>query len=406
MIHFHRFQIPFDDCVWDQSATNQTGSRQFVPQPQKINDLTSLCLRQSTVTDLLSLSGLKTQFDTDRGVVKAVDGVDLTIGEGETVGLVGESGSGKSVTALSIMDLIDSPGRIDSGQVSFHDPELVSRVAQQYPDQIVTGVHDGFIYIEDGFTHTSATPEDVTVPDRSDAIASLARRYPDDIVHDDDSGFIYIEKGYVDLAAAPDDVMRGVRGGDIGMIFQDPMTSLNPALTVGQQVAESLKLHRYGDRRKDSWFNAVRKMLSRGGMSEELREETIDVLAEVGIPEPAQRVDEHPHEFSGGMRQRVLIAIALACRPKLLIADEPTTALDVTIQAQILDLIDELQEDLGMSVLFITHDLGVVAETCDRVAVMYAGEIVEEGPVEEIFTNPSHPYTYTLLESKIGRAHV
>jgi peptide/nickel transport system ATP-binding protein len=351
------------------------------------------------VTDLLSLSGLKTQFDTDRGKVKAVDGVDLTIREGETVGLVGESGSGKSVTALSIMDLVDSPGHIDDGQISFYDPELVSRVARRYPDQIVTGRHDGFIYIENGFTHTTATPEDVTVPDRSDAIASLARRYPDDIVHEDGSGFIYIEEGYVDLAAAPNDVMRGVRGGDIGMIFQDPMTSLNPALTVGQQVAESLKLHRYGDRQKDSWFNAVRETFSRSGMSEEVREATIDVLAEVGIPEPAQRIDEHPHEFSGGMRQRVLTAIALACQPKLLIADEPTTALDVTIQAQILDLIGELQEDLGMSVLFITHDLGVVAETCDRVAVMYAGEIVEEGPVEEIFTNPSHPYTYTLLES-------
>jgi peptide/nickel transport system ATP-binding protein len=351
------------------------------------------------VTDLLSLSGLKTQFDTDRGVVKAVDGIDLTIREGETVGLVGESGSGKSVTALSMMDLIDSPGRIADGQVTFHDPALVSSVARRYPNEIVTGRHDGFVYIEDGFTHTTNTPKDVTVPDRSDAIASLARRYSDDIVDDDNSGFIHIEKGYIDLSEAPDELMRSVRGGDIGMIFQDPMTSLNPALTVGEQVAESLKLHRYGGRQKDSWLNGVREMLSRGGMNEELREDTIDLLAEVGIPEPAQRIDEYPHEFSGGMRQRVLIAIALACRPKLLIADEPTTALDVTIQAQILDLISELQDDLGMSVLFITHDLGVVAETCDRVAVMYAGEIVEQGPVEEIFTNPSHPYTYTLLES-------
>ena len=189
-------------------------SRQFVPRSKFLKDLTSLCLRLSTVTDLLSLSGLKTQFDTDRGEVKAVDGIDLTIREGETVGLVGESGSGKSVTALSMMDLIDSPGHITDGQVTFHDPGLVSRVARRYPDQIVTGRHDGFIYIEDGFTHTTATPNDVTVPDRSDAIASLARRYPDDIMHED-SGFISIEEGYVDLTAAPNEVMRGVRGGDV-----------------------------------------------------------------------------------------------------------------------------------------------------------------------------------------------
>lgn len=352
------------------------------------------------MTDLLSLSGLKTQFNTDRGVVKAVDGIDLTIHEGETVGLVGESGSGKSVTALSTMGLIDSPGEIADGQVLFHDADLVSYVARKYPDQIVTGRHDGFIYINDGQIDMSSIPDRINVPNRADALATLARENPKDIVQDpNDTGFLYIDEGYVDLTDVPEPVLRDVRGGDIGMIFQDPMTSLNPALTVGEQVAESLELHRYGGRKKDTWFNAVNEALSRGGMNEDLREETIDLLAEVGIPEPSQRVDEYPHEFSGGMRQRVLIAIALACRPKLLIADEPTTALDVTIQAQILDLIKELQDDLGMSVLFITHDLGVVAETCDRVGVMYAGEIVEEGPVEEIFTNPSHPYTYTLLES-------
>ncbi len=349
--------------------------------------------------DLLSLSGVKTQFNTDRGVVKAVDGVDLTIREGETVGLVGESGSGKSVTALSAMDLVDSPGKIAGGQIEFHDPDVVSRVAQQYPEEIVTGRHSGFVYINDGYIDTSAVPHDVTVPDRADALASLARLHPDEIARGNEDGYLYIEDGYVDLAAAPEPVLRDIRGGDIGMVFQDPMTSLNPALTVGEQVAESLKLHRYDGQKEDTWLNAVGESLVPGGMEEQLREETIELLAEVGIPEPTERIDEYPHEFSGGMRQRVLVAIALACRPKLLIADEPTTALDVTIQAQILDLINDLQDDLGMSVLFITHDLGVVAETCDRVAVMYAGEIVEEGPVEEIFTNPSHPYTYTLLES-------
>lgn len=350
--------------------------------------------------DLLSLSGVKTQFDTDRGVVKAVDGIDLTIREGETVGLVGESGSGKSVTALSAMDLVDSPGRIADGQIEFHDPEVVRRVAQQHSNQIVTGRHDGFIYINDGHIDRSSVPQDVTVPDRADALGSLARLHPDAIIRgDDDDGYLYIEEGYVDLAAAPEPVLRDVRGGDIGMVFQDPMTSLNPALTVGEQVAESLSLHQYGEQKDDTWRNAISESLVPGRMNEELREETIELLAEVGIPEPAERIDEYPHEFSGGMRQRVLVAIALACRPKLLIADEPTTALDVTIQAQILDLLNDLQDDIGMSVLFITHDLGVVAETCDRVAVMYAGEIIEEGPVEEIFTNPSHPYTYTLLES-------
>ncbi|WP_396610535.1 dipeptide ABC transporter ATP-binding protein [Haloferax sp. S1W] len=299
------------------------------------------------MTSLLSLSDLRTQFSTDRGRVKAVDGLDLTIREGETVGLVGESGSGKSVTALSTMGLIDDPGEIVSGSVELNSPHLADEFREQYDNPA------------------------------------------------------FVDGDIVDLVSAPEEALRTVRGSEIGMIFQDPMTSLNPSLTVGEQVAESLRLHQYGGRRKDSWFNAVRELLPRlsRDIDDEIVERTIEVLESVGIPEPGARVDEYPHEFSGGMRQRVLIAIALACQPRILVADEPTTALDVTIQAQILDLIDDLQEDLGMSVLMITHDLGVVAETCDRVAVMYAGEIVEEGPVEEIFHNPSHPYTYALLES-------
>ncbi|WP_424014117.1 dipeptide ABC transporter ATP-binding protein [Halorubrum xinjiangense] len=296
---------------------------------------------------LLSLSDLHTQFSTERGQVKAVDGIDLEVREGETVGLVGESGSGKSVTALSTMGLVDDPGEIVSGSVELTDARLADELRSRY----------------------------------------------------DATGFISGDT--IDLTAAPEEALRFVRGREVSMIFQDPMTSLNPSVTVGEQVAESLRLHQYGGRRKDSWLNAVREIIPKisRDIDEEIREETIEVLEEVGIPEPGARVDEYPHEFSGGMRQRVLIAIALACQPGLLVADEPTTALDVTIQAQILDLIDDLQAELGMSVLMITHDLGVVAETCDRVAVMYAGEIVEEGPVEEIFGNPSHPYTYTLLES-------
>ncbi|EMA65315.1 peptide ABC transporter ATPase [Halorubrum aidingense JCM 13560] len=279
--------------------------------------------------------------------MKAVDGMDLEIREGETVGLVGESGSGKSVTALSAMGLVDDPGEIVDGTVELTDDRIADELRDRY----------GAVDFVDGDT--------------------------------------------IDLTAAPEEALRLVRGREVSMIFQDPMTSLNPSVTVGEQVAESLRLHQYGGRRKDSWFNAVREILPKisRDVDESVRQETLEVLEDVGIPEPGARIDEYPHEFSGGMRQRVLIAIALACQPELLVADEPTTALDVTIQAQILDLIDGLQEELGMSMLMITHDLGVVAETCDRVAVMYAGEIVEEGPVEEIFGNPSHPYTYTLLES-------
>ncbi|MFB6094943.1 MAG: dipeptide ABC transporter ATP-binding protein, partial [Halodesulfurarchaeum sp.] len=259
--------------------------------------------------------------------------------------------SGKSVTALSAMQLIEDPGEVVAGDLELRDPDIVEELAASF------GNADAFV-------------------DR--------------------------DAGTVDLQAAPESAMRAIRGGSMGMIFQDPMTSLNPALTVGEQVAESLRLHQYGGRKPDTWFNAVGEILPklRGqDLEREVIRDAVDMLGEVGIPEPTSRLDEYPHEFSGGMRQRVLIAIALACQPRLLIADEPTTALDVTIQAQILDLIDDLQEELGMSVLMITHDLGVIAETVDRVAVMYAGEIVEEGPVDEIFHNPSHPYTYTLLES-------
>ena len=299
------------------------------------------------MSPILSLSELRTQFSTERGQVKAVDDVSLDVHAGETVGLVGESGSGKSVTALSAMGLIDDPGQVIGGEVTIQSASLAEMFRDQYTD------------------------------------------------------LSFVDGDQILLTEAPEEALRSVRGAEMSMIFQDPMTSLNPALTIGEQVAESLKLHQFGNRKKDTWINAIREMLTRirSNPDNAVVERTIDVLSQVGISEPASRIDEYPHEFSGGMRQRVLIAIALACQPNILIADEPTTALDVTIQAQILELINELQADLGMGVLFITHDLGVVAETCDRVAVMYAGKIVEEGPVEEIFTNPSHPYTYALLES-------
>jgi oligopeptide/dipeptide ABC transporter ATP-binding protein len=199
-------------------------------------------------------------------------------------------------------------------------------------------------------------------------------------IHPDSRILFRGEGGVEDLAKASEERMRQIRGNDIAMIFQEPMTSLNPVFKVGDQIMESLRLHQ-GLSRKDA------------------RDKAIDMLRLVGIPIPDQRIDEYPHQLSGGMRQRVMIAIALACDPKLLIADEPTTALDVTIQAQILELLNRLQEELGMSIILITHDLGVVAETCDRVIVMYGGQVFEEGPVREVFADPQNPYTEGLLRS-------
>lgn len=252
---------------------------------------------------LLELKNLRTHFLTDAGVAKAVDGVDLAIAPCEVMGLVGESGCGKSVTALSIMGLIQPPGQIVAGQILFQGKDLLG----------------------------------------------LAERE-----------------------------MQKLRGGQIAMIFQDPLTTLNPVIRVGEQITEAIAIHQG---KENTWEKAVR------------------MLELVGIPSPEQRMMEYPHQLSGGMRQRVMIAIALSCHPSLLIADEPTTALDVTIQAQILDLIARLQQELDMGILFITHDLGVVAEFCDRVAVMYAGKVVEVGDVKQVLTHPLHPYTKGLLKS-------
>jgi peptide/nickel transport system ATP-binding protein len=255
---------------------------------------------------LLEIKGLKTHFKTEEGWLHAVDGVDLFIDGGETLCVVGESGCGKSVTAKTVMKLIDMPpGKIVAGQVLWQGRDLVP----------------------------------------------------------------------LDNAA-----MRQIRAKEIAMIFQEPMTSLNPVYTVGEQIAESVRLH-MGLSRKDAMDRAV------------------EMLKLVRIPTPERRVRDHPHQFSGGMRQRVMIAIALACDPKLLIADEPTTALDVTIQAQILDLMQELQDRLGMAVMLITHAMGVVAEVAQRVVVMYAGRVVEEATVEELFAHPRHPYTQGLIRS-------
>ncbi|MVA56719.1 ABC transporter ATP-binding protein [Agrobacterium vitis] len=264
----------------------------------------------SSTAMLLTVSDLKTTFDTPRGLVTSVDGVSFSIAPGKTLGLVGESGSGKSVTSLSLMRLVErSNGRIAGGSMLFKNGN-----------------------------------------------------------------------GEVDLKRLPEKEMRAVRGNEIAMVFQEPMTSLDPVWPVGKQIAEAVRLHQ-------------------GASKVEARHRAIEMLRLVGIPAPEKRVDDYPHQMSGGMRQRVMIAIALSCRPSLLIADEPTTALDVTIQAQIIDLIKRLQGEIGMSVLFITHNMGVIAQVADDVAVMYAGQIVEHGPVRRIFSNPRHPYTIGLLNS-------
>ena len=265
------------------------------------------------VETLLEIHGLKTWFKTDDGMVRAVDGVDLRIDHGETVGVVGESGCGKTVTARSVLKLIDMPpGRFEDGKILWRGRDLI--------------------------------PLD-------------------------------------------DEEMNKIRAREIAIIFQEPMTSLNPVYTVGDQIAEVIALHQ----------NLGRKQAIEGAA---------EMLRLVNIPNPQRRVHDYPHQFSGGMRQRVMIAMALSCQPKLLIADEPTTALDVTIQAQILELMHEMKDRFGMAIMLITHAMGVVAETCQRVTVMYAGKVVEEAPVGELFGQPRHPYTQGLIRSipRVDRA--
>ena len=255
---------------------------------------------------LLDIRGLRTQFFTDDGLARAVDGVSYSLEKGETVGVVGESGCGKSVTALSVLRLIpDPPGKIVDGEIIFEGTNLLN------------------------------------------------------------------------LSSAD---MRRIRGNDISMIFQEPMTSLNPVFTIGNQITEAVRLHQ-GLNKKGALDKAI------------------EALRLVGIPVPERRVHEYPHQLSGGMRQRAMIAMALSCNPKVLIADEPTTALDVTIEAQILDLMRTLQDELGTAIIMITHDLGVIAEMARKVVVMYAGKVVEQAPVERIFASPNHPYTQGLLQS-------
>ena len=260
----------------------------------------------SETAPVLSVENLKVEFRTPFGTVHAVNGVNLDVRPGETLGILGESGCGKSVTAAAVMGLVRSPpGYITAGKIVFRDRDLVTMTASE---------------------------------------------------------------------------RRAVRGGGIAMVFQDAITSLNPRLTVGHQIGEMFRVHLGAGR----------------GVA---RRRAIELMDRVGIPSPASRIDDYPHQFSGGMCQRVMIAIALALQPQLLIADEPTTALDVTVQAQIMELLKALQQETGMGLILITHDLGVLAETADRVAVMYAGRVAETGPMRKVFKHPSHPYTVGLMRS-------
>ena len=370
---------------------------------------------------VLSVKNLQTSFFTDKETIRAVDGVSFDIHESETVGIVGESGSGKSVTARSIMGLVESPGSVLRGSsVQFRSPSAVERFANTFERSTVdlgalSREHDLATALDDAFTQLGAKPSEVTSDARyankraADVDASrmvadgavhwddlVTSGYADDLGLIDSGDFVFVESGdtsgsttrvdsgYIDVTRANERGLRKLRGGNIAMVFQDPLTSLNPVYTVGNQIKEALRLHR-------------------GLRGADATEEAINLLEAVGIPDSRRRIREYPHQFSGGMRQRAVIAMALACDPEVLICDEPTTALDVTIQAQILELLEDLQEERGLSIMFITHDMGVIADISDRVNVMYAGEVVETADVEDVFHDPKHPYTQGLLQSIPGQ---
>ena len=354
---------------------------------------------------IISVRNLETVFYTDKETIRAVDGVSFDILPGETVGIVGESGSGKSVTARTIMGLIESPGRVSPrSSIRFTHLETVREFAARFGDRTVdvTGLGDRYeaASLFDQLPGVSPETFGYDRPEDASVVDFIAAGYEeelglvrDGVVDGDDCIFVTggdgtepdrISDGFIELTRVDGESQRAIRGGNIAMVFQDPLTSLNPVYTVGNQIKEALRLHR-------------------GLSGREATREAIGLLEDVGIPDARRRVEEYPHQFSGGMRQRAVIAMALACDPEVLICDEPTTALDVTIQAQILELLETLQDERDLAIMFITHDMGVIADVSDRVNVMYAGEIVETADVETLFADPKHPYTQGLLRSIPGQ---
>jgi peptide/nickel transport system ATP-binding protein len=301
-------------------------------------------MSENTYEPLVEVKDLRVEFDVRDGIVKAVDGLNLTIHRGKTLGVIGESGCGKSMTARAILNMIPKPGKITNGKILYH-----RRVQNNGHGQM-------------------------------DDVIELTQLDPDG------------------------KIIREIRGGEIGMIFQEPMSSLTPVYTAGTHINEAVSLHHLTPVRKVGDQIAEQVMAHRKVTKEEAREVAINMLRRVGIPRPTQRVDSYPHQLSGGQRQRVMIAIALSCEPAMLIADEPTTALDVSIEAQILDIMRELQESVNMAIMFITHNLGVIASMADEIVVMYMGKAVEQAKLLELFKNPKHPYTQALLRSipKLG----
>ena len=301
-------------------------------------------MSENLVEPLIEVKDLRVEFDVRAGIVKAVDGLNLTIHRGKTLGVIGESGCGKSMTARAILNMIPKPGKITNGKILYH------RRVQ----------HNGHGNLDD--------------------VVELTQLDPDG------------------------KIIREIRGGEIGMIFQEPMSSLTPVYTAGSHINEAVSLHHLTPVRKIGDQLAEQVMAHQKVTKEEARNIGIEMLRRVGIPKPQERVDNYPHQLSGGQRQRVMIAIALSCEPAMLIADEPTTALDVSIEAQILDIMRELQNSVNMAIMFITHNLGVIASMAEEIVVMYMGKAVEQAKVVDLFKDAKHPYTQALLRSipKLG----